>query len=222
MALKAELKFTNRFLRTPDAGGGSEAPSWRRRLPTCRRTAGGPGVGRWGFWGVQKTSWPEVRATGLQSLKSCEPRFFGDGDDGGGLEAGWSVACLHGGVADSWSPQCFRAEGEGESGPAAFRGFCFLKNLLTSLSRIKRVVTEEGGGGGVGMGGPEAWAPGGLGEGGLVDGLRTVPLSFRSTVELVQLVCQAEVAHGVGGFGRFWALGGFGLVVGDLSENTVV
>ena len=38
---------------------------------------------------------------------------------------------------------------ETESGPAALRGFCLLKSLLTSLSRMERVVTvvgEKGGG----------------------------------------------------------------------------
>src|SRR4029434_10967378 len=49
--------------------------------------------------------------------------------------------------------QCFRIVGETESGPAALRGFCLLKSLLTSLSRMERVVTvegEEGGGSEVG------------------------------------------------------------------------
>jgi len=27
-------------------------------------------------------------------IESCDPRFIGDGGDGGGLEAGWYVACL--------------------------------------------------------------------------------------------------------------------------------
>jgi len=46
-------------------------------------------------------------------------------------------------TGDSWSAQCFRVEGETESGPAAFRGFCFLNSLLTSLSRMARVVAGE-------------------------------------------------------------------------------
>src|SRR4029434_8586162 len=41
------------------------------------------------------------------------------------------------------SAQCFRIDGETESGPAALRGFCLLKRLLTSLSRMERVLTVE-------------------------------------------------------------------------------
>ena len=41
------------------------------------------------------------------------------------------------------------------------------------------------------------------------DGCRTVPLSFKAAVELVQVVGQASVVDGVGGFR---------LVVGDLPE----
>ena len=50
-------------------------------------------------------------------------------------------------TGDSWSVQCFRADGETESGPATLRGFCLLKSLLTSLScrqRVVAVVEEEG------------------------------------------------------------------------------
>ncbi len=32
-------------------------------------------------------------------------------------------------TGDSWSAQYFRMDGETESGPAAFRGFCLLKTL---------------------------------------------------------------------------------------------
>ena len=49
------------------------------------------------------------------------------------------------------------------------------------------------------------------GAGGWVtgDGIRTVSLSFKSAVKLVQSLCQAQVVNGVGGF-RF--------VAGDLSR----
>src|SRR4029434_6256769 len=56
-------------------------------------------------------------------------------------------------TGDGCSAQCFRIVGETESGPAALRGFCLLNSLLTSLSRMERVVTvegEEGGGSEVG------------------------------------------------------------------------
>lgn len=45
---------------------------------------------------------------------------------------------------DSWSAQCFRVDGETESGPAALWRFCLLYCLLTSLSRIERGVTVDG------------------------------------------------------------------------------
>jgi len=57
------------------------------------------------------------------------------------------------------------------------------------------------------------WAGGGgLFDGAVGDGVRrTLPLAFKSTVELIQLVFQAEVIHGVGCFR---------LVVGDMSETS--
>ena len=36
--------------------------------------------------------------------------------------------------------QCFRVAGQTESGPTALQGFCVLNSLLTSLSRMERVV----------------------------------------------------------------------------------
>ena len=89
------------------------------------------------------------------------------------------------------SAQCFRVAGETESGPAALQGFCLLKSLLTRMERDVFVVVEEGSSG-VG----KVW-------------VRTVQLSFKSTVELVQVVGQARVVDGVGGSG---------LVVSDLPK----
>lgn len=43
-------------------------------------------------------------------------------------------------TGDSRSAQCFKVDGETESGAAALLGFCLLKSLLTSLSWIVRVV----------------------------------------------------------------------------------
>ena len=45
---------------------------------------------------------------------------------------------------DSWSAQCFRVEGETESGPAALQTFCLLNSLLTSLSKMERVIVVVG------------------------------------------------------------------------------
>ena len=45
---------------------------------------------------------------------------------------------------DSWSEECFRVEGETESGLAALRGLCLLNSLLTSLSRMERDVVVFG------------------------------------------------------------------------------
>ena len=47
-------------------------------------------------------------------------------------------------TGDSCSAQCFRMDGETESGPVALRGFCLLKSLKTSLSIMDRVVTVVG------------------------------------------------------------------------------
>lgn len=47
-------------------------------------------------------------------------------------------------TGDSWSAQCFKVDGETESGPAAFRGFCLLKILFTSLSWIVRDIPLMG------------------------------------------------------------------------------
>ena len=44
-------------------------------------------------------------------------------------------------TGDNWSAQCLRVAGNTESGPAALRGFCLLKSLLTSLSSMERAVT---------------------------------------------------------------------------------
>ena len=33
-------------------------------------------------------------------------------------------------TGDSWSAQCFRVDGETESGPAVLRGFCLLKLFM--------------------------------------------------------------------------------------------
>ena len=78
----------------------------------------------------------------------------------------------------SWSAQCFRADGETESGPAAFRGFGLLNRFFTCLSVTEKGGEEEGvrgwrgaGGGGVAGGsmtllgcrggcGPEVWREG--------------------------------------------------------------
>jgi len=49
-------------------------------------------------------------------------------------------------TGDSLSVQGFKVDGETESGPAAFQGFCLLKSLLMYLSCMERVFTELGGG----------------------------------------------------------------------------
>ncbi len=62
-----------------------------------------------------------------------------------------------------------------------------------------------------------AWAPAVVGEVELVDGvmghgIRTVPLSFKKALELIQVVGLVQVISGVGGF-RF--------VVGDLFDTSL-
>ena len=107
-------------------------------------------------------------------------------------------------------------EGETKSGPAALRAFCLLNRLLTTISRVERVVivvgkeeTSEVGSDG------EARAPAGVGEEELVvcswlmESWGFVRLSFKSTVKVIKVVFQAQVISEVDGF-RFVAV--------DLSE----
>src|SRR4029434_1606646 len=115
-----------------------------------------------------------VRATGLASLRPVIVCF---------LVTGMMVEVLK----QAGTAQYLSVEGETASGPAALRGFCLLNSLLTSLSRMERVVTvegEEGGGSEVGSC-EKALALAVVGAGTLVDGVtgdgvRTVPLSFKS------------------------------------------
>ncbi len=90
-------------------------------------------------------------------------------------------------------------DGETESGPAALQGFCLLKSLLTSLSMMEwdvTVVWEEGACWGVG-GGADGLE---LVDGVTGDGVRTVPLSIKATVKLIQVVGQVQDINGVEGF----------------------
>jgi len=92
-------------------------------------------------------------------------------------------------------------EGETESGPAALRGFCLLNSLFTSLfcccggECLLRGPCCGGGGGVGGMG---------LVNGVMGDGVSTVPLSFKSTVVLVQFIGSAQVIESVGSFSFSW------------------
>ena len=103
-------------------------------------------------------------------------------------------------TGDSWSAQYLSVEGETASGPAALRGFCLFKSLLTSLLWCD--------------GGERAVWDNSVGEGGVFvqagksrcdscggDRVRTGPLSVESTVEVIQIICQSKVFHRVGGFG---------------------
>ena len=40
------------------------------------------------------------QGNGSVIIKACDPRLFGDGNDDGGLEAGWYLTVLQGGVED--------------------------------------------------------------------------------------------------------------------------
>ena len=78
-------------------------------------------------------------------------------------------------------------DGETESGPAAFRGFCLLS---------VDIPLQDGEGGGLSGATPLCGGEGGdsglwLIRGVTGDGVRSVPLSFEAIVELVQLVGKA-------------------------------
>jgi len=154
-------------------------------------------------------------------IEFSDPSFVGDGDDGGGLEAGWNMPCLQGGFEDVYEHRrkliSTIQSGRGDSpGRLLFGGSAFWK-ACWRLSRIERVIATDGEvlewvvqrheplsgwEGGWGWWSAAGW----WGCGGW---RQDCPIFFQIYSRTRSAPLPGEVIHGVGGFG---------LVVGDLSE----